>query len=76
MSSQSKVDDFKLNLTLRELQLLNISKWQSHQPTLLRVVNESGSLKRDFCERELHGFDPIVSFCRWEVDDVVKPTNS
>ena len=76
VSSQSEVDEFKLNLTPRELCLLNVSKCQSHQPTLLCIVNESGSVKRDFCERDLHGYDPILSFFRWVVDEVVKPTNS
>ena len=52
-SSQSEVDEFKLNLAPGELCLLNISKCQSHQPTLLCIVNESGSVKRDFCERDL-----------------------
>ena len=47
-SNQSEVDEFKLNLTPRELCLFNVSKWQSHQPTLLCIVNESGSVKRDF----------------------------
>ena len=42
VSSQSEVDEFKLNLTPRELCLLNVSKCQSHQPTLLCIVNESG----------------------------------
>ena len=60
-SSQSEVDKFKLNLTPRELCLLNVPKCQSHQPTLLCIVNELGSVKRDFCEQDLHGSDPILS---------------
>ena len=37
---------------------------------MLCVVNESGSVKKDFRD------DPIVHFFRWMVDEVVKPTNS
>ena len=40
------------------------------------MVNEWHSVKRDFCERELNGNDPIKSFFRWIVDGIVKPTNS
>ena len=34
------------------------------------------SVKRDFCERDLNGGDPIASFFRWIVNNVIKPTNS
>ena len=40
------------------------------------MVNESHSVKRDFCERDLNGNDPIKSFFRWIVDNIIKPTNS
>ena len=53
-----------------------VSKCQSHQPALLCVANESHSVKRDFCESDLGGKNPIMSFFRWITDDVVKPTNS
>ena len=52
-----------------------MSDCKSHQPTLLCVVNGAHSIRKHFCELELNN-DPIESFFRWVVDDVVKPTNS
>ena len=37
-------------------------------------MKELGSIKRDFCEKDL-GEDPIVHFFQWVVNEVVKPTN-
>ena len=53
-----------------------VSKYQSHQPTLLCVVNESNTARRDFCEKDLSGGDPSLSCFKCVVNDVVKPTNS
>ena len=48
---------------------------QSHQPTLVCVVNESGSVTKDFCEKDLNGQSPISAFFHWIVNTIVKPTN-
>ena len=40
------------------------------------VVNESHTVKRHFCKKELKNESPILNFFTWMVDDVVKPTNS
>ena len=52
---------------------MEVTVSKSHQPTLLCVVNGSQSLKRHFCETEVK--DVIMSFFKWMVDDVLKPTN-
>ena len=75
-NDEMDVNKFRDGLSTDELKFLSVSKCQSHQPTLLCVVNESDSVKRDFCERDLNGNDPIKSFFRWIVDDIVKPMNS
>ena len=71
-----EVNEFRDSLSKDESKFLTVSKCQSHQPMLLCIVNESHSVKRDFCQRDLNGGDPIASFFRWIVDDVIKPTNS
>ena len=71
-----EVNEFRDSLSKDESKFLTVSKCQSHQPMLLCVVNELHSVKRDFCERDLNSGDPIASFFRWIVDDVVKPMNS
>ena len=44
---------------------------------LLCVVNECHTIKRHFCEKpELKNESAKLSFFKWMVDDVVKPTNS
>ena len=52
-SDEVDVNEFRDSLLTDELKFLSVSKCQSHQPTLLCVVNESHSVKRDFCERDL-----------------------
>ena len=73
---ECQVNDFRSSLSDEEIDFLVVSKCQSHQPTLLCVINESHSVKRDFCESDLGGKNSIMSFFRWMVDDVVKPMNS
>ena len=75
-NDETDVNKFRDGLSTDKLKFLSVSKCQSHQPTLLFMVNKSHSVKRDFCERDLNGNDPIKSFFRWIVDDIVKPTNS
>ena len=75
-SGENGVNEYKSKLNDEEKMLLVVSKCQSHQPTLLCVVNESNTVKRNFCEKDLNGGDPILSFFKWVVNDVVKPTNS
>ena len=75
-ADECQVNDFRSSLSDEETDFFVVSKCQSHQPTLLCVVNESHSVKRDFCESDLGGKNPIMSFFRWMVDNVVKPTNS
>ena len=75
-SDENGVNEYKSKLNDEEKTLLVVSKCQNHQPTLLCVVNESNTVKRDFCEKDLNGGDPILSFFKWVVNDVVKPTNS
>ena len=70
------MNEYKSKLNDEEKTLLVVSKSQSHQPTLLCVVNESNTVRRDFCKKDLNGCDPILSFFKWVVNDVVKPTNS
>ena len=38
-------------------------------------MNESGSVKKDFCEKDLNGQNPILAFFHWIVNTIVKPTN-
>ena len=52
---------------------MEVTICKSHQPTLLCVVNGSQSLKRHFCETKVK--DVMMSFFKWMVDDVLKPTN-
>ena len=75
-ADECQVNDFRLSLSDEESDFFVVSKCQSHQPTLLCVVNESHSVKSDFCESDLGGKHLIMSFFRWMVDDVVKPTYS
>ena len=75
-SDENDLSEYKARLNEEELSLLTVSKCQSHQPTLAGVVNESNSVKRDFCEKDLNGGDPILSFFEWIINDLVKPTNS
>ena len=75
-NNETDVNKFRDGLSTDELKFLSVSKCQSHQPTLSCMVNESHSVEREFCERDLNGNDPIKSFFRWIVDDIVKPMNS
>ena len=63
---EMEVNEIRGCLSKDELKLLTVSKCQSHQPTLLCIVNELHSVKRDFCERDLNGGDPIASFFRMD----------
>ena len=72
---ENAVNAYKSTLSSKELGFLVVSKCQSHQPTLLCVVNQSGTVKMDFCEKDLNGANPILKFFEW-VSNVVKPTNS
>ena len=69
------MEEFRKSLSEDELSMMNVVKCKSHQPTLLCIVNESHSVKKHFCEKEL-GSDPIKEFFGWIIDEVVKPTNS
>ena len=40
------------------------------------MVNQSGTIKMDFCEKDLNGADSILKFFEWVSNAVVKPTNS
>ena len=73
---ENAVNAYKSTLSGEELGFLVVSKCHSHQPTLLCVVNQSGTIKMDFCEKDLNGADPILKFFEWMSYVVVKPTNS
>ena len=75
-NNETDVNKFRDGLWTNELKFLSVSKCKSHQTTLLCMINELHSVKRDFCERDLNGNDPIKSFFRWIVDYIVKPINS
>ena len=75
-SDEFQVEDFRSKLNDEGMKFLTVSKCQSHQPTLVCVVNESHTVKRHFCKKELKNESPILNFFTWMVDDVVKPTNS
>ena len=75
-SDEFQVEDFHSKLNDEGMKFLTVSKCQSHQPTLVCVVNESHTVKRHFCKKELKNESPILNFFTWMVDDVVKPTNS
>ena len=69
-----EVNNFKSTLNEQEKSWFSQLQCQSHQPTLVCVVNESGSVKKDFCEKDLNGH-PISAFFHWIVNTIVKPTN-
>ena len=56
-----KVNEFKESLTEHEESWFVQTLCQSHQPTLVCVVNELGSVKKDFCEQDLSR-DPTEAF--------------
>ena len=70
-----EVNDFKCTLSEQEKEWFSQLWCQSHQPTLVCIVNESGSVKKDFCEKDLNGQNPISAFSHWIVNTIVKPTN-
>ena len=60
-STEFEMEDFCKLLSEDEFCTMNVVKCKSHQPILLCVVNESHSIKKHFCEKEL-GSDPNKSF--------------
>ena len=52
---RGKVDHFEQTLSEEEASMMTVSECKIHLPTLVCVVNSSGSLKKHFWEKELGG---------------------
>ena len=59
---ENDLNEYKARLNEEELSLLTVSKCQSHQLTLVCAVNESNSLKRDFCEKDFKWQQSNIEF--------------
>ena len=62
-SDEFQVEDFRFKMPKSSANVI-VCRRRSH------------TVKSHFCEKESKSESPILSFYRWMVDDVVKPTNS
>ena len=69
----SEAETLKLTLTKKQLDCMEVVKCRSHQSTLVCVVNGGQKVCRHFCKTI--DANVMISFFKWMVDDVVKPTN-
>ena len=75
VDNMERIEELKQDLTVEQLSCMEVIKCRSHQPTLLCVMNASQLSKRHFCEM-VNQQDVVISFFKWVVNDILKPTNS